>query len=188
MKTTLKRIITLFMTAVLMVSFAQPAFAMSSSLRKKTGHNPGDVLQKTYSYNGGRNRGKVLIGKDVYVSERVITDKFVKNVTEWNATDSVTSLSYNKSNTISATGSVDIIRVLGLKTSVTTGASSSAGGAHKPDPSKGKMACLAIKCDYIEVTYRHFTYSRTGKQTGVTTKTVLTPIANTAVYYVRYAN
>ena len=58
----------------------------------------------------------------------------------------------------------------------------------KADPKKGDYALLAIKCDFVQITYQHITYNQKGKQTGKTTKTVLVPIQNTAVYYVRYTN
>ena len=179
-------LIAVFILCIICSSIA-PANAMEASKKYKTGWKNGQVIKTTYGYRGGRSRGKYVISKDLYVSEKVITDKWVKNVTDWNESKSVINLSYSNSTTISASGSVDIVKSLGLKATISVSKSTSAGGAHKVDPKKGKQACLAIKCDFVQVTYRHVTY-KNGKQTGSTTKTVLVPLPNTAVYYVRYKN
>ena len=165
--------------------------AVESSKNKTTGWSEGSVIQY---YQGvrpstGAKRGNVPYtkAKDIYISERVITDQFVKNVTSWNSTESLISLSYNKSSTISGTGSLDIIQKMGFKTSITIGSTTSAGGSHKADPAKGREAALAIKCDYFEVTYDHVTYNVKGEETGRNTETVMIPIEGSQTYYINYS-
>ena len=190
MKPALKRTLSFFFIVCIIFSTILPAMALQSSKSYKTGWKSGQTIDTSYTIRGGaRTRYRVVSSKDVYVSEKPVTDKWVCDVTDWNDTTSCNNLSYNKSKTISASGSVDIIKKLGLKASISIGKTTSAGGSHKADPKKGAYARLAIKCDFVEIKYRHITYSpSTGKQTGSTLKTLLVPIPNTAVYYVRYQN
>ncbi|GEM_PF-6240428 len=162
--------------------------ALQSSRSYKTGYKSGQVIQKSYSYYGaGRSRYRYVKTRDVYVSEKVYTDQWAKDVTNWNSLTTLQNLSYNKSSTISATGSTDVIKAMGLKTSVTIGKSTSAGGSHKADPKKGSAARLSIKSDYVVITYDHYTFNNKGRQTGKSRKTVKVPIPGTQVYYVRYS-
>ena len=189
-KLVLRRALTILCMLCMLCSSVLPMNAMESSKNYTTGHEKDEVIKKYYQYyGGGRSRGKYTKAKDIYVSEKVITDKWVKDLTgDWNDTSSTDKLKYTKGITISASGSVDVIKALGLKTTLSISKAANAGADHKVNPKKGSYAKLAVKCDFVEITYKHITYNRNGKQTGSTTKTVLVPIPDTAVVYVRYKN
>lgn len=178
----------LMMIVVLLSSFTLDAAAVSSSKKYKTGYTKGYVIKTETGYkNSIRRKVAYTKSKDVYVSERVILDKFVEyDGKAWYSTDDVEKLTVTKSHTVSATGSKDIIKA--LKLSVSYSASKSASVTYKVNPKKGDLCRLALKADFVEITYIHYTYNSSGKETGKSTKTVLLPIPDTATYYIAYTN
>lgn len=182
----LKKIGAMFLVLALLVPcFATYASALSSSKSFRTGYKKGYVIQTQKSYTGtGRRRWAYTSAKDVYVSERVIVGKFVRYDGPWHATEDVDKLSVSSSKSIGVSGSVSIAKRLNLSTSVSTG--TSVGASYRVNPRKGEYCRLALKCDYVEITYVHYTYNSSGRQKSKTTKTVLVPIPDTATYYVVY--
>ena len=178
----------LTLVVVLLSSFTLDAAAVSSSKKYKTGYTKGYVIKTEKGTTGsGRRRWTYTKSKDVYVSERVILDKFVEyDGKAWYSTDDVEKLSVTKSHTVSASGSTDIIKALKLSVSLSVSKSSSV--TYKVNPKKGDLCRLALKADFVEITYTHYTYNSSGKQTGQSTKTVLVPIPDTATYYIAYTN
>lgn len=170
---------------LLVTSFVTPASAVSSSKTYKTGYKKGCVIQTTKGTTGsGRRRWTYTKTKDVYVSERVILDKFVRYDGAWHTTEDVEKLSVSNTKSIGVSGSLEITKKLKLSTSISVG--TSVGATYKVNPKKGDLCRLALKCDYVEITYTHYTYNSKGKQTGKSTKTVLVPIPGSATYYVDY--
>ena len=167
-----------------------PVSAIGNSANYKTGYRTGTVIRRTYGYTGsGRTRSRYMKTKDVYLSERKEYEQWAKDVTkEWVDLSSNKSLQYTQSQTVSASGSVDIVKAMGLKTSLTIGKSSSAGATFAGNPKKGRYGKLAGKCDYVIITYNHYTYNSKGRQTGCSKQTVKVPIPGSLAFYVRYSN
>ena len=190
MKKTLKKVLMLICLITSMLAVTVPASAMSSSKSMRTGYKKNQVIKKTYGLAGsGRKPRRYTMTKDIYVSEKVVTDRFVKYITKsWVPNTKDTVLSASESSTISGSGSVDIIKALGFKASFSISKSESSGFSTKPDPKKGNYCRLALKCDYIEVTYNHCVYNSKGKMTSSSKKTVLIPIKGSQAYYIRYNN
>lgn len=184
----LKKISVLLATlCLLFTSTITPALAVSSSKTYKTGYKKGYVIQTTKGYaNSARRRWTYTKTKDVYVSERVILDQFVRYDGTWHSTEDVEKLSVTNTKSISMSGSTSIAKCLNLSTSISAG--TSVGATYKVNPNKGDLCRLALKCDYVEITYTHYTYNSSGTQTGKSTKTVMVPIPGTATYYVVYDN
>lgn len=175
----------LMLVFFLMTTALTSAAAVSSSKTYKTGYKKGYVIQTEKWITGsGRRRWYYVKYKDVYVSERVILNKFVRYDGPWHSTEDVEKLSVSNTKSIGVSGSASIAKKLNLGVSISTG--SSVGATYKVNPKKGDLCRLALKCDYVEITYIHYTYNRRGKQIGKSTKKVLVPIPDTATYYVVY--
>lgn len=170
----------------LLTSFMMPASAVSSSKSYKTGYKKGYVIQrKTGIYNAGARSRKVYTSsKDVYVSERIILNKFVRYDGTWHDTEDVEKLSVSNTKSISVSGNLEIAKKLKLSTSISVG--KSVGATYKVNEDKGDICRLALRCDFVEITYTHYTYNKYGKETGKSTQKLLVPIPGTATYYVVY--
>ena len=169
----------------LMTPFMMPASAVSSSKSYKTGYNKGAVIQTVKLGTGsGRNRKLYTASKAVYVSEKVILDKFVRYDGTWHDTEDVEKLSVSNTKSIGVSGNLDVAKKLKLSTSISVG--KSVGATYKVNEKKGDLCRLALRCDYVEITYTHYTYNKYGKETGKSTQKLLVPIPGTATYYVVY--
>ena len=181
----IKRIGVLIMTlCLLLTSIVMPAEAVSSSKKFKTGYKKNQVIQIAKGSTGGRGARVYTKSKDVYVSEKIVLDKFVRYDGTWHDTEDVEKLSVTNTKSIGMSGSADVAKKMKLSVSVSIGKST--GATYKVNPKKGDLCRLALRCDYVEITYIHYTYNSKGKQTGKSTKTMLVPIPGSATYCVVY--
>ncbi len=182
-----KKIGAMMMMVCLLMTMTMPAHAITSSKSYRTGYSKGDVIKRTYGYkSSGRRRVTYTKKKYVYVSEKVILSKHVKGMTKWVSTEDVKSINQKYSQSIGASGNLEIVKAMKLNLSISADTTTTINFTIKE--SKGNYARVSLMCDYVQITYDEYTYNSSGAQTSRQTKTLLVPIKDTAVYYVEYSN
>lgn len=179
----MKRIVLILCILLSLLASASPALAAKTS----TGFKKGQVIKTTKANTGsGRRRWTYTSSKDVFQSETLVRGKYVRAEGNWHqiSKGETLTLSITSNKSISVQGSADIAKKLRFSTSISTG--KSVGASYKVDSSRGGKCRLELKCDYIKVTYMHYTYNHRQKQTGAKQKTLWIPVSGSATYYIKY--
>lgn len=185
-----KKLLTILLTAMLLFGMVMPVTAMAESWN---GYEIGDTLKTTKKYylvrNGrGTKRVYYTATKDVLVSVTRKNNQKVEDVSsKWAEVDKYAITEYRSCTiTVSASAEAKLSKELAVKLGMDTSVTQGLDVGFDIAANKAKSSKLAVRADYYIVTYKHYTYDKYGKQTGVKTITMNVPIEDTAEYYVRY--
>ena len=118
------------------------------------------------------------------MSEKILLDQFVRAESGWYVTEDTDEISISKSKKVTVSSEAEVAK--GLKMKISVEVSETLGSKHKPNPKKGDLCRIAVRCDYVEVSFIRYTYNQNGKQIGKKNMKVKIPIEGTAVKYLEY--